>query len=143
MLERFDAGRRGIKPNVILKGREVHQIPIQSKCRHLIIDRLFRLRRSFPNRPPKLIQDMLNVFRKCGNVFIDGFIRSLGSVHRFWIPLLLGDWRDILVETKEVGRVVTGLDLYQPVPGGSWIGRADPLLAFITQEVDVRTAVTL
>jgi hypothetical protein len=44
---------------------------------------------------------------------------------------------------KRVRRVVAALDLDEPIPGRTGVGRADPLLALVVEEVDVRARVFL
>src|SRR5262245_29899126 len=50
---------------------------------------------------------------------------------------------DVVVEPEEVGRVVTTLDRPQPLPCRPWVGRADPRLALVAEEADVRPGVIL
>src|SRR5690606_29859900 len=45
--------------------------------------------------------------------------------------------RDILVEPEEIGRVVTGLDGCQPLPGCGRIGSTDTLFPFIIEEIHI------
>src|SRR5918992_4172795 len=50
---------------------------------------------------------------------------------------------DILIEPEEIGRIVAALDNREPLPGRPRVGLADPCLALLAEEADVRTALTM
>src|SRR4029453_11768911 len=58
-------------------------------------------------------------------------------------PDSLGRRRDVLVEPKQVARVVPALDRREPLPRGTGVGVADPLVSLVPEEADVRALVLL
>ena len=54
-------------------GGEIDQIAFQVESRHLVADHFFGFRRRFPNRPPDLFKDCLNIHWEARDVLIDVF----------------------------------------------------------------------
>src|SRR5262245_21122137 len=51
--------------------------------------------------------------------------------------------RNVLVQTEQISRVVTGLDGAEPVPGPARICRTDARCTLIAQEVNICARITL
>ncbi len=57
------------------------------------------------------------------------------------MPIL--GWRNILVETEQIGGVVLGFDCRQTIPGRARVSRSNPCLTFVAEEVGIGSGVTL
>jgi hypothetical protein len=71
--EMLDAGWVGEKTDVLLEGGEMHQVSLQRKGGDAVADFLLRPWGGLPDGRPDLLQDLLDVGRKSGDVFVDVF----------------------------------------------------------------------
>ena len=57
--------------DVILAGREVHQVALQDAARHVVLDRFLGLGHRLLNRGPDALEDRLYLGRITGDVGVD------------------------------------------------------------------------
>src|ERR1700742_2469225 len=69
--ELVEIPRGGIDADVVMERSEMDEVAVEREGRHLILDRLLRLRCGASDRGPDLLQQSLNVDRERGDVFVD------------------------------------------------------------------------
>src|SRR6185503_355920 len=81
LFELLERARRGIEPDVMLVGGEVHQVAVLREGRHLVFDRFLRLRRRLADGAADRPQLRAHRRWKRGDVLIDVLWRRAAAFH--------------------------------------------------------------